>query len=64
MKTVHSSELSVNLYKFTQHHIAEGSVLNGLEVLTAVVMKNSVFWDVTWICSLPFSRRFFAWLIL
>jgi hypothetical protein len=47
----------------------------GSEVLTSVVMKSSIFWDITkwfcWkstdfseLCLLPASRWFLAWLIL
>jgi hypothetical protein len=30
----------------------------GLEVLTSVVMRNSVFWDITPCCPLKMNRRF------
>jgi hypothetical protein len=33
---------------FVQHNISEtGSVFVGFEVLTAVVMKSTIFWDIT-----------------
>jgi hypothetical protein len=59
-ETVISSEMSVNFCHISQHCITEDSTLQlvetfyfdaGFEVLTAVVMKCSVFWNVT-LCSL------------
>jgi hypothetical protein len=42
------------------HNIYVGSELNivGPEVLTAVIMKRSIFWDITQCSPIKVSRRF------
>jgi hypothetical protein len=34
------------------------SINVGFEVLTAVIMKNSIFWDIIWCNPVKINRRF------
>jgi hypothetical protein len=46
MRTTHSSETSAIIY-YTKCEIPEDNTFVGLEVFTAVVMKSTIFWDIT-----------------
>jgi hypothetical protein len=39
--------MSVNFYRTTRLCVPKDSTLVGFEVVTVVVMKSTVFWDIT-----------------
>jgi hypothetical protein len=42
-----SFETFSRIYQTVRQHIPENNNLEGFEVLTAVILKSSVFWDIT-----------------
>jgi hypothetical protein len=59
METADSSETVSSIYKTTQRLTQEDSnYYVGSEVLTAVVMKSTVFWDITPCSPLKVNRNF------
>jgi hypothetical protein len=73
LETIHPSETSVDLRETTQrynprdriihcdrceHLKSDNNLILGFEVLTAVVMKSSIFWHITSCSSLKVNRHF------